>query len=48
MSVLGRLRFAFVRSYRTLWLPKHIYTKVDVHSKQELMDLVGAAAATLR
>lgn len=42
MSVLGRLRFAFVRSYRTLWLLEHIYTKVDVHSKQELMDLVGA------
>lgn len=42
MSVLGGLRFAFVRSYRTLWLLEHIYTKVDVRSKQELMDPVGA------
>lgn len=42
MSVLGRLRFAFVRLYRTLRLPKHIYTKLDARSKQELMDPVGA------
>lgn|GEM_PF-4295943 len=42
MSVLGRLRFAFVRLYQTLRLLEHIYTKVDAHSKQELMDLLGA------
>lgn len=33
MSVLGRLRFAFVRLYRTLWLLEHIYTKLDARSK---------------